>query len=112
MELKFENLWICKPNPVDTEPLVPVPTLILYPEKRNDGSFDVIVKDLNSVSSGLDSLNYDDFSLQKMLENGISYKAIQINPDLRLGFDDEINAFNDKLAGMADKLFNKSNTTE
>lgn len=84
----------------------PKPTLILVPEKLPDGTSVVTVKDLNSVSDSLASLNYDDFTLQKMMENGVSYKAIQINPDLRLGFDDEINAFNDKLVSMADSLFN------
>lgn len=113
--MKFENLWICKPAKSATETFtdyVPKPTLILYPEKRSDGTVDVIVKDINSVNDSLSSLNYDDFSLQKMLENGVSYKAIQVNPDLRIGFDDEINAFNDKLASMADKLFNQSNPIE
>ena len=40
-----------------------------------------------------------------MLKNGISYKSLQINPDVRLGFDAEIDAFNKKLCDMSEKIF-------
>lgn len=106
--MEFNQVFLCKPVEKDktfTDLVLP-PTLVMVSETQADGTCAVVVKDLNSVSDGLHSLDYDDFKIQKMLESGVSYKAIQISSDYRLGNDDEINAFNEKLASIADKLFN------
>lgn len=89
----------------DYSEFVPKPQIVLISETDSDGKTVIVEKDINTSINPACSLDYSDFALQRMLETGVSYKALQINPDLRLGFDDEINAFNERLVEMADKLF-------
>lgn len=106
--LELRNFFVSAPV-YDYSDFVPCPSLRLVPEKQADGTTSIELRDLNTYNNPFSLLDASDFSLQRMLDSGVSYKALNINPDLRLGFDDELNAFNAKLESMADELFDVSN---
>ena len=81
------------------------PTVLLAPEVGDNGLTRVVPKVLELVDNPLRGLSFSDFSLANCLAAGITQKDIAIAPDLRLGFDHEIDAFTDRLAAISDKLF-------
>lgn len=87
------------------KPAVLQPTIALCPEVGDNGVMRVVPKVLELVDNPLRGLSFDDFSLSKCLAAGIQQKDIAISPDFRLGFDQEIDAFTDRLASISDKLF-------
>ena len=87
------------------KPQSPQPTIALCPEVGENGITRIVPKVLELVENPFAGLSFDDFSLSKCLAAGIQQKDIAISPDLRLGFDQEIDAFTDRLAAISDKLF-------
>lgn len=83
-----------------------MPTIMRVPVPHDDGTVTVECKTLESVMNPLVGLTYDDFSISTLLKRGIAPKSIQIQKDLRLGFDAEIDEFNSYLESHADELFN------
>lgn len=82
------------------------PDITLVVEHQSDGSVVTVPKCLDSLIDPLSSLTFTDFSISECLKKGVSYKSLNISPDLRLGFDAEIDSFNSRLEEISDKLFN------
>lgn len=57
----------------------------------------------------LAALSFSDFSLSECLKNGVTYKSLQIDKNLRLGHDDIITSFNERLENNVESLFNSEN---
>lgn len=95
------NSIFCVPNPCLE---VSVPRLTHYLAHDDDGNLSVHIleKDIHPLSS----LNWDDFSLERLVKSGVNIKSLGISTDLRIGFDSEIDAFNERLMSISDKLFN------
>ena len=83
-----------------------LPDIILCVERQFDGSVISVPRCLDSVIDPLSSLTFTDFSISECLKKGVSYKSLNISPDLRLGFDDEIDSFNSRLEEISEQLFN------
>ena len=82
-------------------------TQVLCPEQNADGTASIVPVILECQSNPLLGLNFTDFALAKLISSGISPKALAIMKDNRMnGFENEIDAFNDKLAEHASELFN------
>lgn len=87
-----------------------MPTILRSHVVHEDGSSEIVTFTLEDQINPLHGLSYDDFSITKLLQRGVSLKAIQISPDLRLGFDDEINRFNSHLSDISSELFTSNNS--
>lgn len=77
-----------------------IPTILLV----CDDSGNLCKKVLEQEDNPLAGLSFSDFTLKKLLDSGITPKALAISPDLRLGFDDEIDSFNQRLISMRSEL--------
>ena len=85
------------------------PTLVLCPEAQDDGGVIMVEKVLEKELASDSGLSFDDFSISECLKRGIKLHSLSINPDLRIGSDGEIVAFNEHLEEIASNLFNSEN---
>lgn len=81
-------------------------TFILDSEQSEDGTIKIVEKSVESSLDPLSSLRFSDFSIMTLLKSGINPKSLSISPDLRLGHDAEIEAFNSRLESLSSQLFN------
>lgn len=71
-------------------------TICRVPEKTDKG----VVMVCKSLELGIDPnvlVDYSDFSLDRLIEAGITPKSITTHPDYRIGSDERVVAFLDKL---------------
>lgn len=94
--------------PNQSKPSVKVfmPTVLETHEIHEDGTVEKKQVILEKESNPLLGLKFSDFNINECLRHGIMYKSLAISKDLRLGFDSEIDAFNEKLESVASKMFN------
>lgn len=81
-------------------------TLLQIPEKDEKGRISISTKVLEAVIDPLSTLKFSDYSLNAMLAAGVPFHAIHITPDVRIGSDKEIKAFNERVDKLAEKMFN------
>lgn len=82
-----------------------VPTVVLTKITDDKGNTAIVAKDLMTVVQPLVGLSYTDMSISTLIENGVSPKHIAISSDLRLGFDSEIEKFNNYVKDNFEKIF-------
>lgn len=58
----------------------------------------------------LSLLSFDDFSLSQMIKNGISYKSLNITPDMRLGHEKDFDALAKRFDSMSKQMFVETKT--
>jgi len=82
-------------------------TQVLTSVQNSDGSCSIQPVIIERLSNPLIGIDFDEFSIKKMLQNGISIKSLAIKSDHRLdGLENEIEEFNDRLSEYASELFN------
>lgn len=71
----------------------------------HDDEGNCCVKILEKELEPLSSLSWDDYSLERLVKSGVDIKSLGISKDLRMGFDSEIDEFNERLMSLSDKLY-------
>ena len=70
------------------------PTILLSLDSEGNKSM-LVVEQHEDPSTSLD---FSDFALSECLRHGVSYHALQVSPDIRMGSDASIEAFNNSEA--------------
>ena len=81
-------------------------TVLRIPEKDEKGRISIVDKVLEAVIDPLSTLKFSDYSINAMLAAGVPLHAIHISPDVRIGSDKEIKAFNERVDKLAEQMFN------
>lgn len=83
------------------------PTILNTPVVDDNGENIVELRDIDTIDDSIKNLKYTDFEIQNLLKAGVSLKSLAIHSDNRLGVtDDMINDYNERLASIADLMFN------
>lgn len=77
---------------------------------HDEGSDSVVTKCLDTMIDPLAALSFSDFSIAECIKHGISYKALNITPDMKLGHDKEFESLEQRFADTSSNLFNPSKT--
>lgn len=95
------------PKPCEKVQPVHSPTIQRVPVVTESGDTLIECIDVDTVDESLKLLSYTDFDIQRLIENGVDLKHLQITRSSGLGVDDSIlDDFDSRLESISDQLFN------
>lgn len=80
-------------------------TYVLVPEVKPDGSSVIVTKVLETLDNPFAALTFEDFSIQNCIRNGVSYGALGITKDMRLGYESQFDALEKSFNDNESKFF-------
>lgn len=92
-----------KTEEVEVKPLLNPPTMVITMDEESQQTKLV---NLDSIVDPLLMLDYSDFSIANCIKHGISYKSLNISPDMRFGYEDEFKALEKRFDDIEKQMSN------